>query len=154
MKNKYWDGENWLIKVNQDNKILYYLDGILHRNDGPAFIPFYSNGSYVEHYFQNGKRHRENKPAIIEYYNDGITVYIEKYIFNGELHRKDGPADINYDRFGNIIVQNYYFNGIKFNPDVLPFEMPIDSEEKEFLFKLKYGVKNVLFGWDQLVGGS
>ena len=108
---QYWDGENWLKKVNQKFKINYYLDDNLHRNDGPAYI-----------------------------YHDRVSdTTIEKFYHHGKKHRYNGPAKIKTNTHG-FKVYEYYFNGIEFNPDDLPFEMPINSPEKEFMFHLKYGV--------------
>jgi hypothetical protein len=60
----------------------YYLNGFLHREDGPAGT--YADGSKI--YLQNGILHRLNGPAVIR--ADGYEAY---YIY-GRLHREDGPA--------------------------------------------------------------
>jgi len=57
----------------------YYLNGILHRDDGPAFI--YPNGNM--YYYLNGERHREDGPAII--WNDGSLAY---YINNNDITKE------------------------------------------------------------------
>ena len=62
--------ENYTGVVDWDDLIFYYLNGKLHRTDGPAFI--WSNGD-IEYYL-NGKRHREDGPAIIR--KDGNMYYI------------------------------------------------------------------------------
>ncbi len=70
-------------KVKDGDDIqVWYLNGQLHREDGPAYIEGNNQKWYL-----NGKLHREDGPAII----DGD--YQEWYL-NGELHREDGPAII------------------------------------------------------------
>ena len=60
----------------------WYLNGILHRTDGPAIEG--SNGLKV--WYLNGERHRTDGPAI-EYPNG-----TKEWRLNGFLHRNDGPA--------------------------------------------------------------
>src|ERR1700691_2235897 len=67
--------------------IMYYLNGLWHREDGPAII--YSDDTLE--YYLNGKYHREDGPAVI--WDDG-TKY---YYLNDKLHREDGPAIIRKD---------------------------------------------------------
>ena len=136
----YWDGENNLELVKRKNAIVYYFKNELHRKDGPARI-FYHGNNFIKskEYWYNGKLHRsDNDPSISFYYENGANE-LEMYYYNGKKHRKDGPSEIWYDEFGNIIKKSYYFHGVNFKLKDLPFKMPIDSEEKEFLFKLKYG---------------
>jgi antitoxin component YwqK of YwqJK toxin-antitoxin module len=60
----------------------WYLNGRLHRVDGPAGESH--NGTKV--WYLNGKCHREDGPAI-EHPNGSKSWYL-----NGKLHREDGPA--------------------------------------------------------------
>lgn len=60
----------------------YYLDGVLHREDGPAIE--YVDGDTM--WFFYGDLHREGGPAI-EYANG-----TKQWWLYGELHREDGPA--------------------------------------------------------------
>ena len=62
--------------------IIYYKNGLLHREDGPAIE--YADGS--EEWYINGERHREDGPAA-EWAYGGKQWYL-----NGVLHREDGPA--------------------------------------------------------------
>src|ERR1700691_1776812 len=67
----------------------YYLNGILHREDGPAFI--YPNGN--AYYYINGFYHREDGPAVIHpngnmyyYLNDkNITEEVEEWIKDNNI---------------------------------------------------------------------
>jgi hypothetical protein len=70
------------IVTDEDGTLRYYLNGKLHREDGPAIE--YGNGD--KFWYINGKRHREDGPAV-EYDNGDKYWYI-----NGKLHRADGPA--------------------------------------------------------------
>lgn len=61
----------------------YYLNGALHRLDGPAVI--HESGKLE--YYKNGKRHRDDGPALI--YPGGES---EHYYIRGVRHRTDGPS--------------------------------------------------------------
>lgn len=91
--------------VDDDGTRNWYLNGKLHRTDGPAVeyvqrkkrtlllglcwgknVPDdeYANGE--KHWYLNGKRHRVNGPAIE--YENGSKVWYSCDL----LHREDGPA--------------------------------------------------------------
>ena len=109
MAEQYWDGENWLTVFSNSFGTYYYFNGVFHRNNGPSVI-YYCEYSSTKFYYFNGKLHKKDEPAIIKYYNNS-----------------------------SIVFKEYFFKGIEFNPKKLPFDLPIDTKEKEFLFKLKYG---------------
>ena len=133
----YWDGKNWL-KIKKDNYlIIYYLNDKLHRENKPAVISCYNDGSIERKVFWwNDQLHREDGPAMI-LYNDENNIKSEKYYHNGKLHRKDGPAVVIYYMDGLIKDKEYWFNNIKFDLEKMPFELPIDSEEKRLYLELK-----------------
>jgi hypothetical protein len=116
-------------------------DELLHRTDGPALIKYYQNGNIkIEKWYQNGKRiHDDVNPCVIDYYPSGnikfnifyrnpdldepafIAYYdnngntIEGEMWGNELpkHRDhDMPALIKYDINGNIILEQWYQNGL------------------------------------------
>jgi hypothetical protein len=72
----------YTVKVNDDGSKHWYINGKLHREDGPACE--YANGDKC--WYSNDKRHREDGPAV-EYANGSKYWYI-----NGKAHREDGPA--------------------------------------------------------------
>ena len=111
MFEKYWDGENWLSVYKNDNTIKYFFNNEFHRNDGPADISYYDNGD----------------------------IKFEFYLRNGVIHRIDGPAAIFHNSDGFIENEWHVFNGKEFNSKFLPFEMPIDTDEKKLYMNLKYG---------------
>jgi len=91
----------YTVKVYDDREE-WYLNGQLHRKDGPAIK--YSNGE--EEWCLNGQRHREDGPAIK--YSNGE----EKWYLNGKLHREDGPA-IKYSNG----KEEWYLNGFSFSKE-------------------------------------
>ena len=72
----------YTVKVYEDGSKHWFLNGQLHREDGPAIE--YADGDKA--WWLNGKLHREDGPAR-EYASGTKSWYL-----NGELHREDGPA--------------------------------------------------------------
>ena len=70
------------VKVNANGSKYWYLNGKLHREDGPAIESVSGSKSW----FLNGERHREDGPAIE--WADGA----KEWFLNDERHREDGPA--------------------------------------------------------------
>jgi hypothetical protein len=68
----------------------YFLKGILHRNDGPAYI-----SDNIQIWYKHGKVSRVDGPAYINRDGDKFWIY------ENQLHRLDGPAVelINGDRY-------------------------------------------------------
>src|SRR5665213_1089662 len=66
---------------------LWYVDGILHRDTGPAVE--YPNGA--RKWYRKGRRHRIDGPAVES--PDGHFGWYR----NGRLHREDGPAIVTPD---------------------------------------------------------
>lgn len=94
---------NKTTKLTPNGAIETRVNGVLHREDGPAFvIP-----GKVKMWYKNGFLHREDGPAIadldgIEWWVDGRPhrdigpaidrKHYQAFYVNGFLHRKDGPA--------------------------------------------------------------
>jgi len=77
IKNTYYNN-------GQRHSERYYIDGKLHREDGPAYIEYYKNGQmWKEWYSKNNVPHRENGPAFIRYCEDG-KIETKSYYINGE----------------------------------------------------------------------
>ena len=70
------------VDVDTDGTKSWYLNGKLHREDGPAVE--YAIGT--KSWYLNGKIHCEDGPAV-EYANGDKSWYL-----NGKLHCEDGPA--------------------------------------------------------------
>ena len=71
----------YTVKV-YDNRTEWFLNGLLHREGGPACE--YANGNTF--WYKDGNLHRENGPAIE--YTSGSKFWYK----NGLLHREGGPA--------------------------------------------------------------
>ena len=54
---------NYNIKIDKCGNKRYYINNVLHREDGPAVE--YASGT--KHWYKNGKIHREDGPAIEHY---------------------------------------------------------------------------------------
>jgi hypothetical protein len=72
----------YTVKVYSNGTMEWYLNGKLHREDGPAVER--SNGN--KYWYLNGKRHREDGPAI-----EHSSGYKAWYL-DGKRHCGDGPA--------------------------------------------------------------
>ncbi len=72
----------YTVKVYPNGGKSWWLNGGLHREDGPA----YEEANGYKSWWWNDKRHREDGPAIE--YASGSKIWW----LNGKLHREDGPA--------------------------------------------------------------
>jgi len=72
----------YTVKVYPNGDKCWYLNGMFHREDGPAIE--YANGD--KRWYMNGKLHREDGPAI------DCADGSKHWYLNGKLHREDGPA--------------------------------------------------------------
>ena len=70
----------YTVKVYDDGDKLWYKNGKLHREDGPAVE---RNGT--KEWWVNGKLHREDGPAL-------ELNSTKEWWVNGKRHREDGPA--------------------------------------------------------------
>lgn len=62
----------------------YMLDGVVHREDGPALI--WADGDKI--WYFNNRIHRDNGPAVERVNGE------KKWVRHGKLHNKSGPAII------------------------------------------------------------
>ena len=72
----------YTVKVLENGTKEWFLNGELHREDGPAIER--SNGD--KWWYLNGELHREDGPAV-----EDPNGYKAWYL-NGKEHREDGPA--------------------------------------------------------------
>ena len=89
--------KTYTVNVYDNGSKHWYLNGKLHRKDGPAIED--ANGR--KSWYLNGKRHREDGPAS-EYADGSKSWYL-----NGKLHREDGPAVEYADGY-----KAWYLNGV------------------------------------------
>jgi hypothetical protein len=82
MKANYYDDipENYygICEYSNGNKA-WYLNGQLHRDDGPAFESIYGD----KHWYLNGQRHRLDGPAV-EYPNGYKAWYLNGINYSQE----------------------------------------------------------------------
>jgi hypothetical protein len=71
----------WYLHVDSHGNKSWWLNGKLHREDGPALE--HNDGAKI--WYLNGERHRIGGPA---YESD----YLNTWWIDGKLHREDGPA--------------------------------------------------------------
>lgn len=87
------------------------LNGLLHREDGPAYLRYWGNGSVrYEMWYLDGRVHRRNGPARTDYRKNGM-VKSEEWLRNGVLRRGDGPAYIQYRKDGSVKYKGWALNG-------------------------------------------
>ena len=63
-----------------------------------------------EAWYLNGELHRTDGPASINYYESGKLEY-KAWCLNGDYHRIDGPASISYYKNGEPWYEAWYLNG-------------------------------------------
>ncbi|NDB85117.1 MAG: hypothetical protein EB127_20815 [Alphaproteobacteria bacterium] len=88
-------------KIDNCGNKEWYLNGLYHREDGPAFEGFAGGKAW----YLNGYLHRKDGPAVDDQYNGELYWYI-----NGKLHRIDGPAIERTN--GN---NHYFLNGVEYS---------------------------------------
>jgi len=72
----------YIVKVHDNGDRGWYLDGKLHREDGPAV----ERADGTREWYVNGNLHREDGPAVE--CADGSRYWY----LNDNFHREDGPA--------------------------------------------------------------
>ena len=113
----------YTVKVNDIGTKSWYLDGKLHRIDGPAIED--ANGS--KYWYLNGKLHRVDGPAVE--YADGS----KRWYLNGKLHRIDGPAveNANGSKYwfldGKQLTQAQWLEAVKPKPSCVGKVVEVDG---------------------------
>lgn len=64
----------------------------------------------------DGNLDREDGPALVKYFPDG-SIAMESFWVKGLLHCKDGPATIKYDENKNVIFLFFSFEGKSLGSD-------------------------------------
>lgn len=120
-QDEIFHNENGPATVNTYGK-KWYLNGILHREDGPAvenvrwYLKKHTDDSQSienanesdKEWWLNGKRHREDGPAVDYSFN-------KEWWLNNRRHREDGPA-IEFSEYDcksktTVLKTLYYYNG-------------------------------------------
>jgi len=97
--------KTYKVRVYGSGDIHWYLNGNLHREDGPAI----ESADGEKHWYLNGKRHREDGPA--SEYADGTRYWF----LNGKFHREDGPAIEDADGTKSWYLNNVSLSEEEFN---------------------------------------
>jgi hypothetical protein len=72
----------------------------------------YSDGSFRRVWANgSGEWHREDGPAFTCYRSDG-SISSESFYFKGRYHRELGPAHTWYNENGSIHFERFYVNGV------------------------------------------
>ena len=71
-------GYNIPYEIHNEMSSAWYLNGNLHREDGPAII--WADGTKI--WYKNGLRHREDGPAVDTVYGN------QQWFINGEEYSK------------------------------------------------------------------
>ena len=124
----------YVVKVHDDGDKAWYLNGVLHREDGPAIE--YTNGTKA--WYLNGKLHREDGPAC-EYSNGDKYWYL-----NGKLHRVDGPACECTSGYKSWYLNGYKLTEEEFNKKTKKHTIVIDGETIEISEESYQKMKNSL----------
>ena len=114
--------------VDHNNIEIWFKDGKVHREDGPAYI---SNiVRRAERWYKNGLLHREGGPAMT--FSNGSKEWF-RY---GVRTREDGPAAINADGSFSWYWKDNYCPSFDIWCEYAKFSLP---EDELVFLKLKYG---------------
>jgi hypothetical protein len=108
------------VEVTEYGTKFWYLNGELHREDGPAIEC--ANGT--KRWYQNDKRHREDGPAVE--YADGSKIWY----LNSKRHREDGPACEYANGVKYWYLNSEYLSEEEFNKRTKVIEMTVEEVEK------------------------
>lgn len=90
----------------------YYVNGVFHREDGPAISAYRKSGKIkLENYFCEHKYHREDGPSLIRYHKNG-KIKQEIWYTHDMKGRKDNPSNIKYFKSGQIKQEIWYENNV------------------------------------------
>ena len=84
----------------------WYRDGKLHREDGPAINNWQDEKKIRECWYRDGKYHREDGPAFTTWQNE--KKIREGWFRDGKSHREDGPAWTKWENEKKIMEKWYH----------------------------------------------
>ena len=102
--------KEYTVTVHDNGTKYWYLNGKLHREDGPAIE--WADGS--NYWYLNDIRHREDGPAVE--LADGSKLWY----LNGMLHREDGPAVEHADGSKYWYLNDKEYTEAKFKKKMVP----------------------------------
>jgi hypothetical protein len=86
-----------------NTRIEHFLNGRLHKEDGPAIVVAGGPRGTHNGWYQHGIYHRVGGPAV-------DTPEVKRWIIRGVRHREDGPA-VEFFKDGNRIGAEWYRHG-------------------------------------------
>ena len=86
----------------------YIIFGKWHREDGPALLSIW-NENYKKEWYINGLLHRVDGPAYEFKSVDGMSM--NEWSINGKLHRLDGPAIERWNDFTGWVFRKWFIHG-------------------------------------------
>jgi hypothetical protein len=98
--------KDWLMLTLSNGDRKWYINGVLHRTDGPAV----ERAAGTREWWVSGLLHRTDGPAI------EFASGTRKWHVNGMLHRTDGPA-VEWADGG----REWYINGVQLNETMASF---------------------------------
>jgi hypothetical protein len=108
-------------------------------------IEYWDNGQKEsEEWYLNGKLHREDGPSYQRWYKDGQKEY-ERWRLNDKLHREDGPA-IQYwysngqKKYENWFLNNKFYSRGEWVEKLKEIGSPHYGEQKMLLDAEKYNL--------------
>lgn len=97
---------------------VHYVNGEVHRLDGPAIINYIKSNSCDESYlnkelwYKNDIQHRNgDKPAVKTYNRFGNLIEV-KYFVEGKRHKNNGASVVSFYNDGSVCCLRYYKNNI------------------------------------------
>lgn len=98
--------------IEQEGVIQWWAHGKLHREDGPAVV-WDHEGTRIENWCFHGKTHRVDGPAVI---GQEPGSSFQHWYHEGQLHRVDGPA---VERWSGqeIISEMFYLEGVNYSAE-------------------------------------
>ena len=123
----------------------WYLNGELHREDGPAIQCWNIYGQkWIEQWVLNDKYHRVDGPAYQSWYENGQKKS-ERWYLNGKLHREDGPAYQRWYKDGQKEYEGWWLNNKEYSREewvdkLKEIGSPYYEEQKILLDAEKYNI--------------
>jgi hypothetical protein len=133
----YPNGQKWFEE--------WWLNGELHREDGPAIQFWRKNGQKEKEVWKNnGKDHRKDGPARQYWYSNGQKK-IEIWLLNKKWHRENGPAYQDWSENGKKLFEQWFLNNKEYSREEWVEELktigsPHYLEQKMLLNTEKYNL--------------
>lgn len=137
------DGPAHITKYKGKTFKNWYVNGIKHRINGPAFEEFDENNILTrEIWYKNDQIHRIGGPALFILKHKETSETIREWYKNGEKHNDDGPAVVRVlpgvGNMGETTISEWYIEGKKHNligPAYIEEQSGISTEYTRYIEK-------------------